>query len=221
MLYAFSCTLCLKPCTFIFLLPYLRHYDTIALACDCFRCATNDKEGISVFKRLFNTRSLCLGGIIAALYVALTLLLRPLAFGELGFECRVSEAMTLLPVIFPEAIPGLTIGCLISNLFSPVGPLDIILGTLATLLAAILSWMTRNLRVGSWRLPIISAIWPVLFNGYIVGGILTVEGVFASFPLGILVISVGEAIALIVGLAMFPGVEESLTAISKHNQPTR
>ena len=87
--------------------------------------------GIDV-KQLFTTRSIATAGIIAALYVALTLALRPLAFGELGFECRISEAMTLLPVLFPEAIPGLTIGCLISNLFSPVGALDIVFGTLAS-----------------------------------------------------------------------------------------
>jgi uncharacterized membrane protein len=170
------------------------------------------------FKQLFSTRSIATASIIAALYVALTLALKPLAFGELGFECRISEAMTLLPVLFPEAIPGLTIGCLISNLFSPVGPLDIIFGTLATLPASVLSWMTRNMRVGSWRLPVVSAIWPVVFNGFIVGGVLTVEGFFASFPLALLVISVGEAIALVVGLVMFPGIEESLVTLSKRNQ---
>ena len=174
-----------------------------------------------MFKRMFNTRSLCLGGIIAALYVALTLALKPLSFGELGFECRIAEAMTLLPVIFPEAIPGLTIGCLIANLFSPVGPLDIIFGTLATLLASILTYMTRNLRVGGWRLPLVSAIWPVLFNGYIVGGILTQAEIFPSFPIAFLVVAVGEAVAVIVGLAMFPGVEESLTALSKRTQRAR
>ena len=173
------------------------------------------------WKQLLTTRSIATSGIIAALYVALTLALRPLAFGELGFECRISEAMTLLSVLFPEAIPGLTIGCLISNLFSPVGALDIVFGTLATLLASILSWMTRNMRIGSWRLPVVSAIWPVVFNGLIVGGILTAEGVFATYPLGVLVIAVGEAIALIVGLAMFPGLEESLTALSKRAQRAR
>ncbi len=161
-----------------------------------------------MFKRLFNTRSLCIGGIIAALYVALTMMLKPLAFGELGFECRVSEAMTLLPVLFPEAIPGLTVGCLIANLFSPVGPLDIVFGTLATLLASVLSYMTRGVRVGGWRIPVLSAVWPVLCNGVIVGGVLTATEIFNSFPMAFLVVSVGEAVALAIGLAIFPAIEE-------------
>lgn len=154
------------------------------------------------------SRSIAVSGIIAALYVVLTMLLKPLAFGEMGFECRVSEAMTLLPVLFPEAIPGLTIGCLISNLFSPVGPLDIIFGTLATLVASVMSYLTRKIRLGSWKLPVVSATWPVLCNGLIIGGVLTVTEIFNSFPVAFLVVSVGEAVALIIGLLLFPAFEE-------------
>ena len=67
-----------------------------------------------------NTKSLCLSALIAALYAALTLAFQPISYGAVQF--RISEALTLLPVLFPQAVPGLTLGCLISNLFNPMAP---------------------------------------------------------------------------------------------------
>lgn len=88
-----------------------------------------------MFRKLLTTRSMCVSAIIAALYAALTMLLAPISYGAI--QCRVSEAFTLLPMLLPEAIPGLFLGCLISNLFSPVVTIwDIVFGSLATLLAA-------------------------------------------------------------------------------------
>ena len=71
-----------------------------------------------MFKKLLTTRSVCLSAMIAALYAALTLLLAPISYGAI--QCRISEAMTLLPILLPQAIPGLVIGCLVANLLSPV-----------------------------------------------------------------------------------------------------
>ena len=65
----------------------------------------------------FSVRSMCMSAVIAALYAALTLGFQAISYGPVQF--RVSEAMTLLPVLFPEAVPGLAVGCLISNLFNP------------------------------------------------------------------------------------------------------
>ncbi|NLV47259.1 MAG: QueT transporter family protein [Clostridiaceae bacterium] len=84
----------------------------------------------------FLTRS----AVIAAAYLVLTLPLAQIAFGPIQF--RLAEALTVLAAITPSAIPGLFVGCLISNLMNPqnLGPVDIVFGSLATLLAAWLTW---------------------------------------------------------------------------------
>ena len=92
-----------------------------------------------------SVRSLCLAAMIAALYLALTLLFQPISFGAVQF--RISEAMTLLPAIFPEATIGLTLGCFLSNFLAGANVYDVVFGTLATLLAALISW-----RVGKKKL---------------------------------------------------------------------
>jgi uncharacterized membrane protein len=105
--------------------------------------------------------------IIAALYAALTIVLAPISFGPVQF--RVSEALTVLPAFTSAAIPGLTIGCLIANTYSimiigPTAILDLIFGTIATLLAALLSYkMPKRYLV---PLP------PIVVNGIIIGLVL-------------------------------------------------
>ena len=158
-----------------------------------------------MFKRLLNTRSLCLSAVIAALYAALTLLLAPISDGNL--QCRVSEALTILPVLFPEAIPGLTVGCLLANLLGSATPWDVIFGTLATLIAAVLTYATRSALWTKWKLPVLSAVWPVLSNGIIVGIILSVTFNLPLF-LTMLEVAVGELVALFIGLLLFPALEK-------------
>lgn len=110
-------------------------------------------------------------GVIAALYAALTLCLSPLSFGI--FQCRVSEALTVLAAFTPAAIPGLTLGCLISNAVglamgaNIAGAWDILFGTLATFLAALCSYALRRVRL--FNLPILSTLPPVIFNAVIIG----------------------------------------------------
>ena len=121
-------------------------------------------------------RFLTLTGVIAGLYTALTLLLAPFSFGIV--QCRVSEALTILAAYHPAAVAGLTVGCALSNFVglamgaNTAGALDILLGTLATGLAAWLSYRLRHIRWGG--LPVLSAIPPVLFNALIIGSELTV-----------------------------------------------
>ena len=118
---------------------------------------------------------LTLAGVVAGLYVALTLLLAPFSFGIV--QCRVSEALTILAAYHPACAVGLTLGCAISNLVgltmgaNTAGALDILLGTLATGLAAWTSYGLRNIRLGG--LPVLSTIPPVLFNALIIGSELT------------------------------------------------
>ena len=83
--------------------------------------------------------------LIAAIYAALTYAVAPLSFGATQF--RISEALTVLPVFTPAAIPGLAIGCIIANIGSPYGPIDILLGTVATVLAALATRLTRNIKI--------------------------------------------------------------------------
>lgn len=101
--------------------------------------------------------------LIAALYAALTLLLMPISFGVIQF--RVSEALTVLPMFTLSAVPGLAIGCLLANCIGGFGLVDIVFGTLATLLAAVSS---RCLRRYKWLVP----LPPVIFNAFIVGAYL-------------------------------------------------
>ncbi len=103
-------------------------------------------------------------GVIAALYAALTILLHPISFGAV--QLRVSETLTVLPFFFLEAVPGLFIGCIVSNLFSPnIVILDVVFGSLATLLAAVCTRLTRI----KWLAP----LPPVIFNALIVGAVIT------------------------------------------------
>ena len=102
--------------------------------------------------------------MIAALYAAITLLFQAISFGPVQF--RISEALTMLPALLPQAIPGLTIGCLIANLIGSGSVWDIVFGTLATLLAAL---CTRRLRKNLW----LAALPPVVLNAVIVGVVLS------------------------------------------------
>lgn len=125
----------------------------------------------------FNIKYLTRAAIIAALYAALTVMLAPISFGMIQF--RVAEALTALPLVMAEAVPGLAIGCLVANLLGGGMPMDVVFGALATLLAAI---ATRRLR----SRPALALAAPVVFNGIIVGPVVYIcyemaEGLF-SFP---------------------------------------
>lgn len=135
----------------------------------------------------FSVRSLCVAAIIAALYAALTLGFQAISYGAVQF--RVSEAMTLLPVLFPEAVPGLAVGCLISNLFNPMGATiyDVVFGTLATLLAALL---THRIKGSIW----LRALPPVLCNAIIIGLVLTYAYGIDLLWMNMLTVGIGQAV---------------------------
>ncbi len=105
--------------------------------------------------------------MIAALYVALTYVSNALGLAYGAVQFRLSEILTVLPVFTPAAIPGLTIGCIIANLSSPFGVVDIICGSLASLLAAISTYALRKICLKG--LPVLAVIPPVLFNAVIIG----------------------------------------------------
>ncbi len=110
--------------------------------------------------RQLSVKQLTRAAVVAALYAAITLTLAPIGFGP--WQLRVAEAMTLLPALWPEAGVGLFVGCALSNLVGGYGLPDIIVGSLATLAAALL---TRRLRAK----PALAALPPVLINAVAIG----------------------------------------------------
>ena len=124
-----------------------------------------------------NAKKLVTNALIAALYAGCTLALAPISYGVMQF--RVSEALTLLPFIRKDTVWGITIGCLLANLLNPMGvnPLDVVFGTLATLLAALVTARCKK----AW----LAAIPPVVSNGIIIGAMLaytlTPDAFMASF----------------------------------------
>lgn len=135
--------------------------------------------------RSFDTRKLAFAGMIAALYAVVTLLLRPISYGEM--QVRVSEALTLLPILTPAAVPGLFVGCLIANVLGSATIWDMVFGSLATLIAALI---TRRLR----HKPALAALAPVVMNGLVVGLVLHFT---LNLPLlaTMLWVALGEAVA--------------------------
>lgn len=112
------------------------------------------------------TENLVVNALIAAVYAALTMALAPFSYGPI--QVRISECMTLLAFLNPRWVPGLTIGCLLANLLSPFGMLDIIVGTLATFIAVYLMKYAQNMFVAS--------LSPVIVNGLLIGAELAYLG---------------------------------------------
>jgi len=121
-------------------------------------------------KSLFTTRNLCVAAIIAAFYVAITSSVPFLSFGPL--QMRVSEALKILPLFTPAAIPGLFVGVFVANIQSPFGIADMILGSLATLIAAIMTYYAGKIRIREFPKFLIAMIPPVVVNALVVGAML-------------------------------------------------
>lgn len=125
--------------------------------------------------------------IIAAIYAALTLFLAPLSYGVM--QVRISEALTVLPFFTPAAVPGLFVGCLIANLMSPIGAIDVAIGSLSTLAAAVLSYYLRYK-------PILVPLPPVIINAVSVGWMLVaIYGVPMPLWASMLWVAAGQFVA--------------------------
>ncbi|HBL84779.1 MAG TPA: transporter [Clostridiales bacterium] len=154
--------------------------------------------------------------MIAAAYATLTLALAPIGYGAIQF--RVSEALTVLPFIFPEAIIGLFIGCLTSNIiYSPFAVLDIIFGSLATLGAAF--WTSRIKNRYLAPLP------PIIINALVIGFVITYSEAgktFVDFPLtafyvNMATVGLGQTVVCYgLGLPLLMAMKEFLK--NKHNK---
>ena len=139
-------------------------------------------------KQRRNTLLVCQAGIIAALYVALTYVFAPISFGAV--QVRIAEALTILPILTPAAIPGVTIGCLLGNILGGGIPMDIIFGTLATLIGAVCTYLLRK------KHPVFGAIPPIVSNTLIVPFVIKFAyGDTMALPLIMLSVCAGEIIS--------------------------
>lgn len=141
--------------------------------------------------------------MIAAIYVVLTVLFSPFGFGEI--QVRIAEALTILPFFTPAAIPGLFIGCLIGNIISGAILPDIILGSIATLIGAVFTYLLRKQNKYLAPLP------PIIANSVIIPWILRYAyGVPLPIPFMMLTVGIGEIISCgVLGMIL-------LTALQKH-----
>jgi len=147
-------------------------------------------------------RKIAFAGVIAALYAALTVAIAPISYGPLQF--RIAEALCILPFFFPMAVPGLFIGCIIANLLSPYGILDVVVGSAASLLAAICTMQIG--KAGRERLPvkILACLPPVIFNAVFIGALIawfmvgySDTGVFlAAFAISGLQVGFGQLVVM-------------------------
>ena len=155
----------------------------------------------------FSTKSLTRAAIIAAAYCALSLVSSALSLAYGPVQLRFSEALCVLPFLMPEAVSGLSVGCLLTNVLSPYGLLDLIFGSAATLLAALLSARCKT-RVGA-------AVPPILCNAVLVGALLswevggTAESFGTLFVYNAATVGAGEAaVCLVLGLPLLRILEK-------------
>lgn len=134
--------------------------------------------------------------IIAALYTVLTHLQNMILpnSASMAIQCRLSEALSVLALFTPAAIPGLAVGCLVFNItFAAALPLDFLVGTAATLWAAAAMWKLRNVTVGDY--PLAAMLMPALTNALLVGWELTVY-IGGGFLFHALCVAIGELVAV-------------------------
>ncbi len=159
-----------------------------------------------------NILLICQAAMIAALYVVLTFIANALGLANYAIQVRFSEALTILPYFTPAAIPGLTIGCLLSNWLTGCAPTDIIFGTIATLIAALLTYAFRRFK---WLTP----LPPIAANTIIVPWVLRYAyGIGDAIPFLMFTVGCGEFISAgIMGMFLLFSLERFGKNIFKVN----
>ncbi|AVP66102.1 QueT transporter family protein [Clostridium sporogenes] len=153
---------------------------------------------------------LVFSAVIAAIYTVLTLLLAPISYGQI--QVRVSESLTLLPFLSSYSIWGVFLGCIISNLIGGNGIIDVVFGSLATLIAAILTYYIgkSNLKFKKYLAP----LPPIIINAVVIGFILNYT-LKLPLLLSIIWIGLGEAISCyVLGLILISIIEKNKKLMS-------
>ena len=144
------------------------------------------------------TKQLALSGIVAGLYAAITILTASFAYGNIQF--RIADAMCLLVVLEPSLTIGLTLGCLIANIFSTVSMLDIVIGTAATLLGCLLTVRLRK----TWLLPLPTILANAILVGAMLAFVLTPEAFWSGFAVMGAEVAAGEiAVLYLLGVPLY------------------
>ena len=144
-----------------------------------------------------NVKLLALNGVLAAVYAVVTVLTASFAYGPIQF--RLAEALCLLPMLLPQTVWGVTVGCVLANLFSPVSALDVVIGSLATLLAAL--WVTRVRRV--WLAPLPMTICNAVLVGGMLAWVYTPDNLVSGFFLMAGEVGLGElAVGYVLGVPL-------------------
>ena len=153
-------------------------------------------------------KNLARGAIIAAMYTVLTYLKNFLLpdSASAAIQFRASEALCVLALFTPDAIWGLSLGCLLFNIsYAGAMPMDWLIGTAATALATLMMYRLRRIRV--FRVPLPALLMPAAFNAVFVGSELSVYFQGTSLPLNMLYVAIGElAVLLTLGVALYFGL---------------
>lgn len=148
-------------------------------------------------KRRIIIKDICINGIIAATYAALTIAISPLSYGPIQF--RFSEIMVLLCFFNKKHSIGLTLGCLLANLFSPTAVLDVPFGTIATLIACVGIMFSKQL--------LVAAICPIIANAFIIAWELSFFG--EPFWMSTLTVGLGELGVMVIAYIFFFFIRKS------------
>ena len=148
--------------------------------------------------RSISVKLIVVNAMIASVYAALTLAISPIAYSEIQF--RLSEIMVFLAFYNKKYIPGLIIGCIIANLFSPMGLLDVSFGTISTIIVCITMYVIKN--------RYLAAIIGAIITGLIIGGELW-YAYQIPYLINALYVAIGELIVLIIGALVFKAIEHN------------
>lgn len=136
-----------------------------------------------------NVRFITQAALIAAIYVVLTIFISAFNLASGAIQVRISEALTILPYFTPAAIPGLWIGCLLSNLLTGCMPFDVVFGSLATLLGAVGTYLLRK---NKWLAPIPPIVSNTLIVPFVLAYVYNAKG---TIPFFMLTVGIGEVIS--------------------------
>lgn len=167
----------------------------------------------------FSLRKLTLAAVVGAAYAALSLFSGTFGLAYGPIQCRFSEALTVLPFFFPETVWGLFAGCLLTNILSPYALLDMVFGSLATLVAAL--WTSRCRRLWLAPLP------PVLCNMVVLGFLFSWEsagfgpGFFPAFAFNAVSVGIGQALSCYVLGGLLLKTLPQVGVLRRYMEPAR
>ncbi len=149
-------------------------------------------------------------GLIASLYVVLVIPTITVASGMIQF--RLSEALTILPLFFVEAIPALGVGCIVANLITGCSLIDIICGALITLVSAFLTWLFGKIIKNKWLRFFVGGAFPILLNAFLLPGVwyIAYGELVSLYIVNVACLLLSQSVSIYgVGALLYNGIEKS------------